>query len=48
MKTLLSALISFQQQMLSWLVVAVIGSAFGTRLLDWVMKRWNNKGLRGL
>jgi hypothetical protein len=37
-------LVSFQQQMLGWLVFAVIGSALGTRLLDWVVKRWNSKG----
>jgi hypothetical protein len=41
----LSSLVSFQQQMLGWLVLAVIGSALGMRLLDWVVKRLNNKGL---
>jgi hypothetical protein len=41
---LLSSLVSFQQQMLGWLVLAVIGSALGTRLLDWALKRMNNKG----
>jgi hypothetical protein len=30
--------------MLGWLVFAVIGSALGTRLLEWVVKRLNNKG----
>jgi hypothetical protein len=43
-KTLVATLVSFQQQMLGWLVFAVIGSALGTRLLEWVVKRLNNKG----
>jgi hypothetical protein len=30
--------------MLGWLVFAVIGSELGTRLLEWVVKRLNNKG----
>jgi hypothetical protein len=50
----LATLVSFQHHLTrslsvygegqGWLVLAVIGSALGTRLLEWVVKRLNNKG----
>lgn len=34
-----------QRQLIFWLVLAIIGSSLGVRVLEWLVKRWNNKGL---
>ncbi len=43
-KTILMLTLEEQRQLIVWLVLAVIGSALGSRFLEWLMRRINNRG----